>query len=471
VIDGPEGWPDFGVKGVNGTVHAWYGIGQSLLMLPADVVATALLSRTGFSGEMYAKLKAAVVGYLVFPLVSMLAVLAAYKLLLSLGFSDGQSLLGALGLLFCTTFLQYAQRNVENSQLLLLLLSGFYFTTKWLEGGSTKYLVAGALFPGFNILIRLPNVFDLAVVFLYAALIVFGRLRRGGIDRSTALRSLRAMLIVFGCVFIFYLFWDRFYQWRRFGSVFSSYFHLHGQEYKALYPELPRSYPFSTPFFVGFLGALFSPERSVFLFDPLLVLCIYAFIRLRRRVDRSLKALAASLAVLLLALITFYATFYNWGGSAAWGDRFAVVPVELLAMLAVALAAKHFDRLRRGERAVVLGFVGISLVLQIASTVFSCNLEEWQTKALGFSFVIGLRFANLAGVLLGKAGDWGLTGFETWEVFSRPFYAPFRFSEYFPGRLSFSLILLWVLGIALLPAYMLWYAKRAGIDKLRSSAK
>ena len=32
-----------------------------------------------------------------------------------------------------------------------------------------------------------------------------------------------------------------------------------------------RQYPWETPFHVGFFGALFSPEKSVFLFDPLLV--------------------------------------------------------------------------------------------------------------------------------------------------------------------------------------------------------
>ena len=73
--------------GVNGTVYAWYRIGQSLVMLPADMIATAGLRLTSLTGETYSKLKSAVVGYMIFPLISMLAVLAGFRLLMLLGFS------------------------------------------------------------------------------------------------------------------------------------------------------------------------------------------------------------------------------------------------------------------------------------------------------------------------------------------------------------------------------------------------
>src|SRR5215468_5856615 len=35
-------YPDFGLRGRNGTIYAWYGMGQSLLMLPADIVNTSI---------------------------------------------------------------------------------------------------------------------------------------------------------------------------------------------------------------------------------------------------------------------------------------------------------------------------------------------------------------------------------------------------------------------------------------------
>src|SRR5215471_1643219 len=35
-------YPDFGLRGCDGRIYAWYGIGQSLLMLAADIVGTYL---------------------------------------------------------------------------------------------------------------------------------------------------------------------------------------------------------------------------------------------------------------------------------------------------------------------------------------------------------------------------------------------------------------------------------------------
>jgi hypothetical protein len=36
----PNEYPEFGLHGRGGQLYSWYGIGQSLLMLPADLVCT-----------------------------------------------------------------------------------------------------------------------------------------------------------------------------------------------------------------------------------------------------------------------------------------------------------------------------------------------------------------------------------------------------------------------------------------------
>src|ERR1035437_6897605 len=36
----PEDYPDFGIHGRGGKLYGWYGIAQSLLMLPSDVLGT-----------------------------------------------------------------------------------------------------------------------------------------------------------------------------------------------------------------------------------------------------------------------------------------------------------------------------------------------------------------------------------------------------------------------------------------------
>src|ERR1035438_3491239 len=38
----PAEYPEFGIHGCGGKLYSWYGMGQSLLMFPADVVCTGL---------------------------------------------------------------------------------------------------------------------------------------------------------------------------------------------------------------------------------------------------------------------------------------------------------------------------------------------------------------------------------------------------------------------------------------------
>ena len=45
----PYEYPEFGVHGRGGHLYSWYGIGQSLLMLPADLVGTWIERRPIFS--------------------------------------------------------------------------------------------------------------------------------------------------------------------------------------------------------------------------------------------------------------------------------------------------------------------------------------------------------------------------------------------------------------------------------------
>src|SRR6267143_6833443 len=46
----PNEYPEFGLHGRDGHLYSWYGIGQSLLMLPADLVGTWIAHWSIFSG-------------------------------------------------------------------------------------------------------------------------------------------------------------------------------------------------------------------------------------------------------------------------------------------------------------------------------------------------------------------------------------------------------------------------------------
>ena len=134
---------------------------------------------------------------------------------------------------------------------------------------------------------------------------------------------------------------DRLYQFYRFGSFTNTYVSLAAKEQRLQDPTLPVNFPWSTPFFEGVLGPLFKPEKSIFLFDPLLILTIVLLVVLWRRISPEVRAYAAASLLLLLGYICFYAKYTYWAGDFAWGDRYVSTSVELAAMLSVPLLL-HF---------------------------------------------------------------------------------------------------------------------------------
>ena len=113
----PGDYPDFGLRGRGGRIYAWYGVGQSLLMLPADAVGTGLEKLPAFQdyNGNDPSVRAIVVSYSTNMLVNVLTALVCLRFLRLLGFSMPEAAAGVLALLACTTHLHYTQNMMENN--------------------------------------------------------------------------------------------------------------------------------------------------------------------------------------------------------------------------------------------------------------------------------------------------------------------------------------------------------------------
>src|SRR5258708_20698904 len=259
----PNEYPEFGLHGRGGRLYSWYGIGQSLLMLPADLIGTWLAHRKIFSG--YGDdpaVRSVVVSYSTSILVNVLTALVSSRLLRQLRFSVRESVLGVLALLFCTTQLHYTQNMMENNYIMLLTLAGFSLQYEWLRTGSTRALFWGCAALGLNLLTRLTTDLDLMAGGVFILLVLwFERARgRGLLGRVGAFSKVAAP------VYAFFLVMDRLYQFYRFGSFTNTYVSLFAKEHRVMDPTLPANFPWSTPFLEGVLGRLFEPATSVLLF-------------------------------------------------------------------------------------------------------------------------------------------------------------------------------------------------------------
>jgi len=403
----PNEYPEFGIHGRGGRLYSWYGIGQSLLMLPADLLGSAIARLPLFAAyQDDPAIRSIVVSYSTNILLNVLAAFIAFRLLQQLRFSTSQSIAGVLALFLCTTHLHYTQNMTENNYIMLLTLTGFVFQYDWLRTGSRRSLRIGSAALGLNLLTRLTTGLDLIAVGLFLLLVLW-------FERASAAdlwHRLLDYLKTAAPLYAFFLVIDRAYHFYRFGSLTTTYLTLFGREQRLLDPTLPAAFPWSNPFHEGFVGPLFKPEKSIFLFDPLFALALVLFVILWKHLTPALKAYAIASSLLVVAYISFYARYYTWPGDFAWGDRYVSTSVELAAFVAVPLLLRCRANLSPWLWRAAIAVIAASLVIQIASLAFWLPLEIYQMETLGHpTFVVALRFRNIAAFALGKMDAWGLT--------------------------------------------------------------
>ncbi len=424
----PDEYPEFGLHGRGGRLYSWYGIGQSLLMLPSDLLGTWIAHWPIFSEyDDDPSVRNILVSYSTNILINVLTALIAFRFLRQLRFGIKESVAGVLALMFCTTHLHYTQNMMENNYILLLTLAGFSYQHEWLRTGSRRALFWGCCALGLNLLTRLTTGLDLMAAGVFVLLVVWfeglsgatggspgpqsgGRAGTPGSPPSNRLwRRLLDYCKVAAPVYASFLLVDRAYQFYRFGSFTNTYVALFAQQQRQIDPTLPANFPWSTPFHAGVLGALFQPEKSIILFDPLLVLAILLLAWLWKRLTPEVRAYGATSLLLLLGYICFYARYTFWSGDFAWGDRYVSTSVELVALMAVPLLIRYREALGKTMWRVGWALILVSVAIQVASLAFWLPLEIYQMETLGHpTFVVALRFKNIVAFALGKMNAWGL---------------------------------------------------------------
>jgi hypothetical protein len=293
----------------------------------------------------------------------------------------------------------------ENNYIMLLTLTGFSFQYEWLRTGSRRALLVGCGALGLNVLTRLPTCLDIMAAGIFLLLVLWFERVRGRALWEKVWGYCKIAAPIYG----FFLLLERLYQFYRFESFTHTYLPLFAKEQRLQDPTLPANFPWSTPFLEGVLGALFKPEKSIFLFDPLLVLVILLLVILWKRLSPEVRAYGVASLLLLLGYISFYARYTYWAGDFSWGDRYVSTAVELVAMLAVPLLLRYRENLGGWIWRGGIAIVAASLIIQIASLAFWLPLEIYQMETLGHpTFVIALRFKNIAAFGLGKMDAWGL---------------------------------------------------------------
>jgi hypothetical protein len=457
----PNEYPEFGVHGRDGKLQSWYGIGQSLLLFPADVIGTyieRLPIFANYNGN-DPSVKNIFVSYTMNILVTVLAALVCFRFLRQLSFGVKDAVAGVLALLLLTTHLHYTQNMMENNYIFLLTLAGLSYQYEWLSTGSRHALLIGSAAFGLNLLTRLTTGMDLLAGAVFVLLVLWFEGIRGG----ALWKRCRSYVAVAVPVYLLFGLLDRLYQYYRFGSFFNTYESAVAREARMRDPNLAVNYPWETPFHVGFFGALFSPEKSIFLFDPLLVLMILLVAVGWKRFSPAVKAYIISGFLLLLAYISFYARYTVWSGDFAWGDRYVSTSAELAALLAVPLLLRYRNVLGSVVWSLGIALCIISGVVQVASLTFWLPLEIYQMESIGHpTFVIALRLTNMVAFALGKVKAWGLdTHAMHWDPWDYVHITTWNFLPFLLKRVGVAprwvvhiTLMMWTAGLAALVAVL-----------------
>src|SRR5215813_5253065 len=93
----PNEYPEFGLHGRGGQIFSWYGIGQSLLMLPADLISTWIAHWKIFAGyEDDPAIRSIFVSFTTNILINVLTAWIVFRFLRQLKFGEKESIAGVL---------------------------------------------------------------------------------------------------------------------------------------------------------------------------------------------------------------------------------------------------------------------------------------------------------------------------------------------------------------------------------------
>jgi hypothetical protein len=157
----------------------------------------------------------------------------------------------------------------------------------------------------------------------------------------------------------------------------------------------------------GFLGMLFSPGKSMFLFSPLLLLAPFGWPHLHRRAPGFSWGLLAGVVGYLL----LHGQIRNWSGEWGWGPRYTV-PLTMPLMIPAAFAIHALSRQAVTRRLVVaLAIAGVCVqVVGLAANwhyrsawlaeqgLYDRDAVEWSFARGQFADVTRFFAANVARV-------------------------------------------------------------------------
>jgi len=293
-INALEGEKDFCFRNSLGEVYSKYGVGLPLLWIPYVFLGKII---SLFPGIQDVSIMDFLVSFsnIFFGAGACAIMFALLKLFQT---SDRRAVIAVLCLGLLTFCWRYSVWELSEAPQMFFLLLSIYGVVK----STYKSVLTGSFAFGFLLLLKIVNLIFLPLFILYLFL---KNLREGKIDFRPAFKFM--IFPVLGMIFLFFL------NYLRFGNIFESGY---GQEAGMFYPER---------IIVNSLRLLFSPDKGMFIYSPILLLSVwgycrfYCFFRLE----------ALFFLGIMIVNLEMSALWHSFGGGWSWGPRLLVVTLPL----------------------------------------------------------------------------------------------------------------------------------------------
>lgn len=313
-LSAAESFGDPVVSAPDGRHYAPYGPLQSVLMTPVVMLATMLTHGSP------ANLSKLLFGILVIPCVSALSMALLFQALCDFGYSLRVALWTTLVIGLATPMWHYGRSGQEENMIgfafAIYLLGIAKLRRRQFDGLILISLAAGIVFAT-----RMAYVPAIAVLLCGAAVELWKVRAEQRAWRKPALLALGLGSATIGAIFA--------YNQHRFGSLLESGYGLYFRQHHMpmfIFSEVPENAA----------ALLVSPFRGILWFCPTLLI-LFGLPRARRcvAVDALWPFILAAWAFTLI----FIASYRFWAAAFAWGPRYLVAPIVLLAPLFAAVFA------------------------------------------------------------------------------------------------------------------------------------
>lgn len=339
--------------GRDGHTYAGHDIGSSLLYLPFTLIADTVERFPTPPGQGASTESLRPNDRLYFaasflpPLLGALIVVVFARTLTELGFDAVTAVWSALALAVTSTIWVYAHVSFDSTATALAVAAATLSAVRFHRRGLTRDALAVGLSLGAGVLVRIDTA--IMVPFLAAPVLIgcFRRWRSTGRVPVAPLAGVVGPVAAAGVI-------DLAYNWYRFGSIFDNGHTDDG--FLAFNPRIGE----------GFLGQVASPGKGMLIYSPLLIAALFRW----RWFLRRHTVIAASIAGATLATLLAHSAIVGWAGDQAWGARFTVVVVPLVAIP----LARVVQEIRRGRigvpgRLAVAGLALAGVAIQLSGVL------------------------------------------------------------------------------------------------------